>query len=182
MPENITIYWDNLHPKLVAYVYAKVKDKPAAEDIVQDVFIKAHTKSHQLKESHKIFGWIYQITRNAITDYFRTSSKTPAPVNLDWEDNAHEFNDCVAVCLHALVATLPEKYRIALELTELECLSQQQLAERLKISYPGARSRVQRARKMLREKLDSLYRIETDSYGNIILCENRIPCRCTQAC
>jgi hypothetical protein len=30
---------------------------------------------------------------------------------------------------------------------------------------------------MLREKLDELYRIKTDPYGNVILCENRIPCQ-----
>jgi RNA polymerase sigma-70 factor, ECF subfamily len=182
MQEDILITWDTLYPRLVAFVYTKIKDKPAAEDIVQDVFIKVHTKSHQVKEGYKVSGWIYQITRNAIADHFRMSAKNLEPANIDWESNTQEFNDCVAVCLNALMKTLPEKYRIALEMTELDSLSQHQLAERLKISYPGARSRVQRARKMLREMLDRMYRIETDSYGNIILCENRIPCRCSQSC
>jgi RNA polymerase sigma-70 factor, ECF subfamily len=182
MPDTVIIAWDNLYPRLVAFVYTKVKDKQTAEDIVQDVFIKVHTKSHQVKEVRKIAGWIYQITRHAITDYFRSTSKALEPVNVDWETPEQEFNDCVAVCLKALLITLPEKYRMALELTEMENLSQQELAERLQISYPGARSRVQRARKLLREKLDRLYRIETDPYGNIILCENRIPCCCRQVC
>lgn len=182
MKETVSISWENLYPELVAFVHSKVKDKPAAEDIVQDVFIKVHTKSHQVKEVHKLAGWIYQITRHAITDYFRSTSKTLKPVNVDWETPEQEFNDCVAVCLKVLLKTLPEKYRIALELTELERLSQHELAERLQISYPGARSRVQRARKLLRDKMDKLYRIETDPYGNIILCENRVPCCCRPVC
>ncbi len=176
MQETSMVVWDSLYPRLVAFVNAKVKDKPTAEDIVQDVFIKAYTKSNQLKEVHKVSAWIYQITRHAIADHFRASSKSFLPVNVDWESSMADLNDCVAFCLNVLIKTLPEKYRIALELTELENLSQHELARRLQISYPGARSRVQRARKLLRAKLDKLYRIETDSYGNIVLCENRISC------
>lgn len=182
MQEPFILTWDSLYHKLVAFVYAKVKDKPTAEDIVQDVFIKVHTKSYQVKEAQKISGWIFQVTRHAITDYFRASSKTLEPVNVDWDTSGQDLNECVAVCLKALMNTLPEKYRVALQLTELENLSQLELAERLQISYPGARSRVQRARKMLREKLDKLYYIRTDSYGNIIFCENRIPCCCGPEC
>lgn len=178
MHETSKVVWDTLYPRLVTFVYAKVRDKPTAEDIVQDVFIRAYTKSNQLKEAHRVSAWIFQITRHAIADHFRANSKVLKPVNMDWETSLAELNDCVAICLNALMKTLPEKYRIALELTEFDNLSQHELASRLQISYPGARSRVQRARKLLRGKLDELYRIETDSYGNIILCENRVPCCC----
>jgi RNA polymerase sigma-70 factor, ECF subfamily len=182
MQETTTMIWGSLYQELVTFVHAKVKDKPTAEDIVQDVFIKVHTKSNQVREADKLSGWIFQITRNAIADHFRSSSKTIEPINVNWETDQQELNDCVAQCLKVLMNTLPDKYRIPLELTEFENLSQHALAARLNISYPGARSRVQRGRKMLREKLDELYRIKTDSYGNVILCENRIPCHCQQVC
>lgn len=182
MQQLSTITWDSLYSELVAFVYPKVKDRPTAEDIVQDVFIKVHTKSHQIKEADKITAWIYQITRNAITDHFRKSSKVLHPVNMDWESNEQEFNDCVAYCLEKLLRTLPEKYRTVLELTELENMSQQEVAMRLKISYPGARSRVQRARKMLKERLNELYYVKTDYYGNVIVCENRVADCCQKEC
>lgn len=182
MQQLPTITWDSLYADLVAFVYPKVKDRATAEDIVQDVFIKVHSKSHQIKNAEKINSWIYQITRNAITDHFRKSSKLLHPVDIDWESNRQEFNDCVAHCLEKLLTTLPEKYRTVLELTELEDMSQQDVAIRLKISYPGARSRVQRARKMLKDKLDELYFIKTDHYGNVIVCENRAPCCCQRTC
>jgi RNA polymerase sigma-70 factor, ECF subfamily len=54
MNTTLTITWDDLFEELVAFVFSKVKDKPLAEDIVQDVFIKVHTKSDQLKEADKI--------------------------------------------------------------------------------------------------------------------------------
>ncbi len=182
MLEASTITWDNLYKELVTFVHAKVKNKSNAEDIVQDVFIKVHTKSAQLKEADKITSWIYQITRNAVTDHFRSNSKTLEPVNVNWESDYHEFNDCVSHCLKVLMSTLPDKYRVPLELAELENMSQYELAERLNISYSGARSRVQRGRQMLKEKLDELYIVKTDRYGNVLVCENRVPCCCKCDC
>ncbi|MEP6736578.1 MAG: sigma factor-like helix-turn-helix DNA-binding protein, partial [Chryseolinea sp.] len=76
--------------------------------------------------------------------------------------------------------TLPDKYREAIELTELNNLSQTDLADKLKISYSGAKSRVQRARRMLKEKMEEQYQIKMDAYGNAIVCENRTPCNCDQ--
>ena len=80
------------------------------------------------------------------------------------------------------MATLPDKYRVPLELTEIENVSQYEVAERLGITYSGARSRVQRARKLLKEKMDELYVIETDAYGNILTCVDRVPCCCKSDC
>ena len=182
MLEIRSVTWDTLHNELVTFVQAKVKDKATAKDIVQDVFIKVHTRSTQLKEADKITSWIYQITRNAVADHYRKANKALDPVNVDWESNDHEFNDCVSHCLRVLMTTLPEKYRTPLELSEIENVPQHELAERLNISYSGARSRVQRARKMLKEKLDELYYIKTDSYGNVIACEDRVPCCCNKKC
>ena len=182
MQQGGTIIWDNLYNELFSFVNLKIKDRSVTADIVQDVFIKVHTKSHQVKETEKITGWIYQITRNAVADHFRIRSRTIAPVNVQWESDNHEFNDCVAHCLKVLMATLPDKYRLPLELTEIENVSQYELADRLKISYSAARTRVQRARKMLKEKLDELYLIKTDSYGNVISCEDRGACCCRRDC
>lgn len=182
MEAQAVVMWDSIYQELLAFVYKKVRDKPAAEDIVQDVFIKVHTKSEQIKDADKISGWIYQVTKNAVADYFRRNAKSIAPVDVNWDSHNYEFNDCVASCLKVLMSTLPEKYRVPLELTELENLTQHELAGRLKISHSGARSRVQRARKMLKTKLDELYLIKTDTYGNVIVCEDRNPNCCQRDC
>jgi RNA polymerase sigma-70 factor, ECF subfamily len=178
MQRSGTIPWDSLYNELFSFVNLKVRDRSVTADIIQEVFIKVHTKSHQIKETEKITGWIYRITRNAVADHFRIRSKTIAPVNIHWESDHQEFNDCVAHCLKVLMTTLPEKYRLPLELAEIENVTQYELAERLNISYSAARTRVQRARKLLKAKLDDLYVIKTDSYGNVISCEDRGACCC----
>jgi RNA polymerase sigma-70 factor (ECF subfamily) len=182
MQQTLSITWDSLFSELLHFVQAKVKDRPTAEDIVQEVFIKIHTKAGQVKEADKVTGWIYQITRNAVSDYFRKASKNIEPINIDWDSSYHEFNECVAYCLKALMNTLDDKYRIVLQLAEIENKPQYEVAERLNITYSGARSRIQRARKMLKEKLDELYYIKTDSYGNVISCEDKVPCCCNRKC
>jgi RNA polymerase sigma-70 factor (ECF subfamily) len=165
--------------RLKSFIYQRVRDKAVADDIVQDVFVKVHNKLGQLKDTEKIMGWLYQITRNAITDHFRVKSKAAEPWDLDWEGEPKLLNDCVSSCLGEMLLTLPEKYKLALEMAEMEDLSQTELAERMQISYSGAKSRVQRARKMLRQKMDEAYVIKTDSYGNVTVCESRVPCHCT---
>jgi RNA polymerase sigma-70 factor, ECF subfamily len=176
---NVTsVEWNNLYKELVQFVSLKVKDKAVAEDIVHDVFIKVHHKSHQIRDNEKITAWIFQITRHAIADHFRNTSRNLTAIPQGSEHEAQEFNDCVAYCLRQLMQTLPEKYRLPLELTELKNHSQLEVATLLGMTYPAARSRVQRARKLLKAKLDNLYIIKTDPYGNVILCESRLPCCC----
>ncbi|HPH46399.1 MAG TPA: RNA polymerase sigma factor SigZ [Chryseolinea sp.] len=176
-----SIPWTKTQQELKSFVYYKVKDKALAEDIVQDVFLKIHSRLDQLKDDEKIISWIYQITRNTITDHFRAQAKSFQPYDLDWESNPTGLNDCVSSCLNEMLLTLPEKYREAIELTEFKNLTQLDLADKLNISYSGAKSRVQRARQMLKEKMEEQYHIKMDAYGNVIVCENRSPCNCTNA-
>jgi len=167
-----------LYHQMKSFILRRVKNQQDAEDIVQDVFIKAQMKSNQLKEAEKFTAWMYTMTRNSIMDYHRARKKTIEPEALAQADEYNEFNDCVASCINQLMHTLPSPYREALELTEKENLPQKDLAVRLGISYSGAKSRVQRARQMLKEKMDALYDIKTDGYGNVLVCEDRVPCGC----
>jgi len=67
-----------------------------------------------------------------------------------------------------MIENLPDKYKEAILLTELNQLTHKELGESLGISLSGAKSRVQRARKMLKEMLTSCCSLEFDVMGNII--------------
>jgi RNA polymerase sigma-70 factor (ECF subfamily) len=77
-----------------------------------------------------------------------------------------------------MIDNLPEPYREAIVLTELEGLTQQQLAERAGLSLSGAKSRVQRGRAMLKAELEACCRFEFDQRGRVMDCEprRRQPC------
>jgi RNA polymerase sigma-70 factor (ECF subfamily) len=164
--------------ELLGYVTKIVKDKSVAEDIVHDVFLKVRAKADQVRDSDKMIGWIYRVTKNTIIDHFRFQSRIVNAADLDWDDDKKDLNQCVERCLVEKLATLPDKYREALELSEVQGLSQLDLAKKLNISYSGAKSRVQRARQMLKEMMEREYHVKLDNYGNVIRCENRVPCNC----
>ena len=168
--------WNNVQNELKGFVFKRVKDKALTEDIVHDVFLKVQSKIHQVKESDKLFGWIYQITRNTITDHYRKNSKSINPRDIDWESSPPNFNDCVSNAISELIPTLPDKYRIPLEMTELQNMSQLDVAEKLGLNYTTAKARVQRARQMLKKKMDDIMIVKTDGYGNVILCKDRGTC------
>ena len=86
------------------------------------------------------------------------------------EEEAHSenLNEEVTACLGPAIEELPEGYRRALVLADLEGRPQEEVAEELGISLSGAKSRVQRARRKLRATLLSCCRFELDRLGNVL--------------
>ncbi len=169
--DSIELIWQEYHDQLLMFILKKVSDKATAEDILQNVFIKILTKIDSLKDSTKMKSWLFQITRNTIIDYYR-ESKTPAnmPIFLEDEDDeaTDDITDEVGAWLSPFIKSLPEKYQEALTLTEINGMSQKDLASHLDISYAGAKARVQRGRVMLKDKLTQCCIFHTDKYGNIM--------------
>jgi len=71
------------------------------------------------------------------------------------------------MCLQPLIAELPEIYRFALVLSEIEGLPQRKVADHLGVSLSGTKSRVQRGKEKLRERLLECCNIETGQSGII---------------
>ena len=167
---NIESIWKDYYDHLLIFILRKVPDKGTAEDILQDVFIKILSNLDSLKDSTKLKTWIFQITRNAIIDHYRKSKTSVDNPFFSDEDN-FEDNDIteeVGTWISPFISSLPEKYKEALTLSEIDGMSQKDLAVHLGISYAGAKTRVQRGRTMLKEKLTQCCIFHTDKYGNIM--------------
>ena len=80
-----------------AYAYRKVADYQQAEDITQEVFIKAYKKLAQLKWPHRFQSWIYAITSNECKLWLRRHSKEQEQ-EVSWEEVPAENLDELAVC------------------------------------------------------------------------------------
>ncbi|MCH8902764.1 MAG: RNA polymerase sigma factor SigZ [Bacteroidetes bacterium] len=168
------------HTKLKGFIFNRVKNYDLANDILQDTLIKIHGKYHTLNDQDKLKSWVYQIARNSIIDHHRKAVQElkKARVSLDTE-NEISLNNDLAKCIIPFIDELPEKYREALLLTGIEGLSQKDYALKMGLSYTGAKSRVQRARVMLKELFTSCCEIQADAYGNILGVRERAssPCR-----
>jgi RNA polymerase sigma-70 factor (ECF subfamily) len=152
----------------------RVRSEPDAEDLLQEIFLKISMHIEKLVVHDKLHAWIYQITSNAIVDYYRrTRENTELPESLTYEDEAlsddpGNANQEIAGCLQGMIEQLPDKYKEAILLTEYQNLTQKELAERLGMSVSGAKSRIHRARKLLKEMILDCCKLEFDRYGNII--------------
>lgn len=173
MAVNINNVLEEMAVPLKGFVRKHIANEEHAEEITQDVLLKIFSGIGSLKDNSRIQPWIYQIARNAIIDYYRKTDKSIEFVELfeEVEDNSNEdqnSNKEIAGCLKAMIESLPDKYKEAILQVELNDLTHKELAELLGISISGAKSRVQRARKMLKEMLTSCCSLEFDVMGNII--------------
>lgn len=164
-----TIYTD-FHSKLHRFIAGRVPDPDTADDILQDVYLKIHAKIGGLRAEDRLKSWVYQITRNAIIDYYRRA----CPQDELTESLASPLDDepdavsQLASSVKGMLGCLDDKYREALELTELQGLSQVELATRLDITVSGAKSRVQRAREKLKEAFLDCCHFEFDRLGKVV--------------
>jgi RNA polymerase sigma-70 factor (ECF subfamily) len=173
MSMTTELVWEAFHIPLQQFIRRRVSDEATAEDVLQDVFLKIHQHMETLRDVKKLESWIYQITRNAIIDSYRSSKPmTPLEVGevlaLPEELPDDEVVSELLPCVRAMVKSLPEADRQALVLTEYQGLTQKELSERLGLSFSGAKSRVQRAREKLRVMLLSCCHFEFDRLGRII--------------
>ena len=169
--------WIEHKPRLKSYIAKRVRERAAAEDILQDVFLKAHVNLHTIKSQGSLTAWLYRIAANVIADHYRglTPSEEISDELVASEPERDYIGELVS-CVHPLIAGLPEIYRVPLMLSEIEGLTQKEVAERLGLSLSGAKSRVQRGREKLRQKLSECCDIEMGQNG-IVGVELRDPNR-----
>lgn len=179
MKTRIELVWNEHHKELKRFVLSKINDKDISNDILQDVFLKLHSKIDTLKSDEKLKPWLYQITRNTITDYFRKQkfSVDAEGIDLPAEMEEPKSNEQFAACVQPHLNKLPLIYKEALSKTEFGNYSQLQLAEELNISYSGAKSRVQRAKELLKKYFKECCDISTDKYGNVLNHEVKHDCK-----
>jgi RNA polymerase sigma-70 factor (ECF subfamily) len=173
--------WNEFAPRLKQFIRKRVANEQDAEDILQQTFVKIHNRIDTLREETKLQGWLYQITRNAIIDYYRgrrvfeelpeLSGKAEEPAEAG---RTHELLPAVK----AMMDCLDEKFRQPLVLTEFEGLSQKQMAGRLGLSLTAAKTRVQRGREKLKQLLLACCHFEFDRYGGVIDYEPKRSCDC----
>ena len=164
--------WKIYHNQLLGFISSKVNDKETAKDILHEVFIKIHTNLQNLKDPIRLRSWIYQITRNTIIDYYK--SKKPNSELPQWaEDNEQldvnkEIKDELSLCLGYLISKLPPKYKTAIQISEIEGKTQQELADYENISLSGAKSRVQRGRDILKDMIFQCVDFELNNSEKIV--------------
>jgi RNA polymerase sigma-70 factor (ECF subfamily) len=168
--DTTVVIWQNFSDHLRNFIRKKVGNQQDVEDLLQDVFVKVHTNLCNLKEQQKLQQWIFRIARNVINDYYRhTKRNMPNDAEEYYRFQMEEDDERdLTNCLLPFVDSLPEKYREAVELSELKGWKQQQVATHLGISLSGAKSRVQRGREMIKQQFVDCCNFSVNEKGKLI--------------
>jgi RNA polymerase sigma-70 factor (ECF subfamily) len=154
--------WNEFSEKLLSFIKTKVETTEDAKDLLQDVFLKISMKVDQFQENSNLNAWVYTITRNAITDYYR---KNKAPIIIDEieEDTSNPF-----CCLDPHIASLPPEYREVIFLSEIKGIKHKKIAESLNLSHSAIKSRVVRGRELLKKKFVECCKYHLNDDGKLV--------------
>ncbi|MBI5855963.1 MAG: RNA polymerase sigma factor SigZ [Nitrospirae bacterium] len=192
MTPDMQDIWREVHVGLRVFIAKRVGNEAEADDIVQEVFLRAHRRIGSLKDSRRMVSWLFQIARHAIIDHYRTAARrreqpaglagdmetvhpVPAAPIIGEEAGSGRLRGELAGCLRPMIEALPTPYREAVTLVELEGLTQQTAAKQLGLSVSGMKSRVQRGRRLLKEMLDDCCLIQLDRRRRVMDYDVRDP-------
>ncbi len=172
--------WRALSTDLLAWLRRRVPDD-AADDLLQDVFLRVHERRGDLRDEDRIAGWVFRVARNAVVDWHRKKRPTAAldaeqPSDDTPNDDSVRLRQTLARWTAATIEDLPEKYRDILKLTELEELPYKTVASRTGLSVSGVKTRVQRGRELLRAKLQRCCTITLDTRAGLLDVQPRRDC------
>jgi RNA polymerase sigma-70 factor (ECF subfamily) len=183
--------YSNFKEKLRRYL-ARLVGEAESEDVTQEVFLKVNASLAEFRGDSSLSTWIYRIATNTAIDHNRKSSTRlkertadghlpddsmpeesmtvdPTPPQ-DRQLIRKEMNDCIK----GVVDGLPENYRTVLILSDLEELTNNEIAEVLDISLETVKIRLHRARTRLKKELEhhcSFYKDER----NELACDRKVP-------
>ena len=136
--------------------YHFLRDRGAAEEVAQDVFLRLHRKFGDIESSKHLVFWLRKVTSHRCIDYVRKrgSQFTISLADVAEPSVPDQHGDpLLNRRLRQLIATLPEKPRMVMVLRYQEDLTPEEISEVLEMPVGTVKSHLQRSLAMLREKI-----------------------------
>ncbi len=168
----VSAAWQAHEAELRGYLRHRVADDAAADDVLQDVFVKAMRQGQGFCSLDNPRAWLFQVARNALVDRARTAhphepfadalTATAPP-----DEAAVAPVDALAGCLARTLAELADDDQAILRACDLAGQTQRAFAQAHGLSLPAAKSRLLRARQRLRERLTRVCRVSFEADGSV---------------
>lgn len=160
--------WRRHERELRGYLQHRLGDPVATEDLLQDIFIKALGQGKRFCNLDNARAWLFTVSRNALADYLRLSrNSVELPDDLSPETEEPVAVDNLAQCLPRALAEISAEDRDAIVRCDLQGMHQEEYARLKNLTLAAAKSRVQRARKRLRQHLTTACQVSFDDSGKV---------------
>ncbi len=172
--DQLDIFENEFLPHLDAmynFAYRLVLDEDDAKDLVQDTYMKAYRFIRSFQKGTNSKAWLYRILKNSFINDFRKRSKEPSKVdyqeveNFYNSDNVDEkktvdlrvesVKDMIGDEVSNALNSLAVDFRTVIILCDLEGFTYEEMAKILDIPIGTVRSRLHRARNLLKDKLEN---------------------------
>ncbi|MEN3323196.1 RNA polymerase sigma-70 factor [Mariniflexile soesokkakense] len=153
-----TFLMDTYHHKLCVYVFGLVHDQDAAEDIVQNVFIRIWKKRERLNPDFEISSFLYKSVYNEFIDYYRKQksvfpleNKYISALSASVEDEDEQSLERVIKLVKLEIQNLPPKCKEIFLLSKQEGLTNIEIAEYKNVSIKSVEAHITKAFSLLRK-------------------------------
>jgi len=176
--------YDQHYSRVRKFILALVKDEWAADDIIQETFLKVQQNIESLRDPSRLSPWIFRIAHNLCQDHFRGLKKSCKEESIDQEETGDLKEALIqkglgiqkemeqrqmGECVQNQINLLPESLRTVLVLFDMMEFSHQESAEILEITVKNVKVRLHRARKKLKTILEEKCAFERDE-RNVLIC------------
>ena len=150
---------DRYKVKLFNLIYRMLQNREEAEDMLQETFLRVFKEKERFDPTYSFSTWIYTIALNLCRNELKRKKKFRFfGLDLIKDDRKYaveevKLNSSLGSTLEKAIASLPDKYRTAFLLREVNQLSYEEMSECMKVPLGTVKSRVNRARLLLKEQL-----------------------------
>lgn len=139
--------WTNHAPELRGWLRHRTGNTALADDLLQDLFLKALRQGERFCELHNARAWLFEVARNLLADQLRVAHHmVELPDDLTAHADDVDTVDVLTSCLPRVLSELSADDREAITLCDLQGMAQADFAKTKGLSLSAAKSRVQRAR------------------------------------
>ena len=164
----LTNAWAAHSRELRGWLRQRVGSPAEADDLLQDLFIKALRQGDRFCDLHNARAWLFEVARNTLTDHLRVHRDTvELPDDLAQNVDDVDTVDVLTACLPRVLSELSAADREAITACDLQGMSQADFAKATGLSLSAAKSRLQRARLKLKALMSVACQVSLDDTGRV---------------
>ena len=151
--------WVENHRRFLAFLERRVESRAAAEEILQEAFVRGLGQAHEIRDDERAVAWFYRLLRNAVIDHYRARGAEARGLEAlarelaDASEPPPEIEAALCRCFEALLPALRPEYSEILRRVDLEGGRPADFAREAGLTANNAMVRLHRARKALRADL-----------------------------